>query len=67
MRNYVKTCRVAAGLTLAQLARKSGIPASTISEIEHGAEPRVMTAIYIARALEFTVEELWPVQMGGVR
>lgn len=59
VRNYVKACRISMGLTLAQLAVRSGIPASTISEIEHGAEPRVVTAICIAKALGLSVEELW--------
>lgn len=60
MRNHVRACRIAMGMTQSKLAEMSGIPASTISEIEHGAEPRVMTAICIARVLGFPVEELWP-------
>lgn len=63
VKNYVKPVRLSCGLTLSQLAEKSAIPVSTISEIEHGAEPRVMTAISIAKALGVTVEELWPVMI----
>lgn len=59
--NYVKKFRQAAGLTLAQLAELSGVPVSTINDIEHGAEPRVITAILIAKALGISVEKLWPV------
>lgn len=58
--NNVKKYRRARKLTLEQLAEKSGIPVSTINDIEHGAEPRVVTALYIAKALETTVENLWP-------
>lgn len=57
--NYVKKYRQAAGLTLAQLAELSGIPNSTLNDIEHGAEPRVVTAICLARALKTSVEQLW--------
>ena len=59
VRNYVKKYRQAAGLTLTQLADLSSIPVSTINDIEHGAEPRVITAIYLARALKTRVELLW--------
>lgn len=59
MQNYVKKYRRAAGLTLAQLADMSNIPVSTINDIEHGAEPRVVTAIRLAKALNTRVERLW--------
>lgn len=59
--NYVKKYRQAANLTLTQLADLSGIPVSTINDIEHGAEPRVITAILLAKALRVNVEKLWPV------
>lgn len=62
VRNRVKEFRRAARLTLAELAERSGVPVSTINDIEHGAEPRVVTAIYIARALKVSVERLWPVR-----
>ena len=60
--NHVKEYRKAAKLTLAELAERSGVPISTIGDIELGAEPRVTTAIHIARALGVNVELLWPVQ-----
>ena len=59
--NNVKKYRRARKLTLEQLAEKSGIPVSTINDIEHGAEPRVVTAIYLAKALGTTVEKIWPI------
>lgn len=59
--NKVKKYRQAAMLTLGQLAELSGVPISTINDIEHGAEPRVVTAIYLAKALKSSVEKLWPV------
>ena len=60
--NRVKEYRKAAKLTLAELAERSGVPISTIGDIELGAEPRVITAIRIARVLGVNVELLWPVQ-----
>ena len=59
--NQLKKYRQAAGLTLEQLEKLSGIPVSTISDIERGAEPRVVTAIRLAKALKVSVEKLWPV------
>lgn len=58
--NNVRKYRMAAELTLEQLSAASGIPVSTIDDIEHGAEPRVVTAIRLARVLGTTVEQLWP-------
>ena len=46
-------------MTLEDLSAASGIPISTLSDIERGAEPRVSTAIRIAKALKTTVEQLW--------
>lgn len=46
------------GVTQRWLSEQSGIPTSTISEIKAGErEPRVVTAIRIARALNTTVED----------
>lgn len=58
--NNVKKYRRSAKLTLDQLAEMAGIPVSTINDIEHGAEPRVITALRLAHALGTTVENLWP-------
>ena len=60
LKNRLRECRRAAGLTLYQLAELSGIPVSTIGDIEQGAEPRVLTALLLARSLNATVEYLWP-------
>jgi len=57
--NNVKKYRQAAGLTLNQLSELSGIPVSTLNDIERGAEPRVVTALQLARALNTSVEKLW--------
>ena len=59
LKNYVRKYRKAAGLTLRDLAERSGVPVSTIGDIEKGSEPRVITAILIARALNIPVERLW--------
>ena len=59
MKNNVKKYRMASRLTLSDLAEKSGVPISTIADIEHGSEPRVFTALLIARALKVPVEKLW--------
>lgn len=61
VKNKVKKYRQAARLTLGQLAELSGVPVSTINDIEHGAEPRVVTALYLAKALKTSVEKLWPI------
>ena len=60
IQNRVKEYRVNARLTLTQLADRAGVPVSTINDVERGAEPRVVTAIRIARALNVRVERLWP-------
>lgn len=57
--NRVRLVRHSRRMTLAELARKSGVSDRTISDIERGAEPRVLTAIRIARALGVRVEQLW--------
>jgi transcriptional regulator with XRE-family HTH domain len=59
LKNYVRKYRQAAGMTMRDLAVRSGVPVSTIGGIEQGAEPRVVTAILIARALKVPVEKLW--------
>lgn len=61
VKNRVKEYRLAAKLTLTQLAERSGVPVSTINDIEHGAEPRVVTAVLLAKALRVRVELLWPI------
>ena len=59
--NRVRLVRHSRRMTLAELAQKSGVSDRTISDIERGAEPRVLTAIRIARALGVRVEQLWSV------
>ena len=60
MDNLVKKVRLLEKMTLEDLSEACGVPVSTISDIERGAEPRVSTAIHIARALKTSVEHLWP-------
>lgn len=61
MDNGIRKLRRMKNMRIEDLADASGVPASTISDIEHGAEPRVGTAIRLARALSTTVESLWNV------
>lgn len=58
--NNVKARRRELGMTLEQLSRESGVPVSTISDVERGIEPKVKTAQRIAWALLRTIDELWP-------
>ncbi len=58
--NNVKARRRELGMTLEQLSRESGVPVSTLSDVERGIEPKVRTAQRIAWALFQTIDELWP-------
>ena len=58
--NKVRERRKALGRTLGQLSEASGLPVSTLSDVERGMEPKVKTAQRIAWALGRTVDELWP-------
>ncbi len=58
--NNVKVRRKELGMTLEQLSRESGVPISTLSDVERGIEPKVKTAQRIARALLREIDELWP-------
>lgn len=58
MENNVRSVRRIRKMRIEDLAAASGVPVRTISDIEHGAEPRVSTAIYLARALSTNVESL---------
>lgn len=58
--NNVKARRKELGMTLEQLSRESGVPVSTLSDVERGIEPKVKTAQRIVRALLREIDELWP-------
>lgn len=58
--NKVRDRRKELGMTLEQLSAASGVPISTIAEIEKGVEPKITTAQHIADALNKTTDELWP-------
>jgi DNA-binding XRE family transcriptional regulator len=54
--------RMAAGMTQEELAEKSGVGRSTISDVETGRHlPRVDVAILLCRALGVAVEEAFKV------
>lgn len=59
MKNAVKKVRKLRKMTLEQLSAVSGVPVSTISDVERGTEPRIITALLIAKALNVQVERLW--------
>lgn len=53
--------RISKGLTQSQLAKKVDISTRNYQRIEAGErEPKVRTAIKMAKALDTTVEELFP-------
>jgi DNA-binding XRE family transcriptional regulator len=55
----LKLIREAAGMRREELAHLTGVSYDTIRSIENnGTDPRVSTALKIARALKVTVEEL---------
>jgi transcriptional regulator with XRE-family HTH domain len=56
----LKSFREAAGMTQQQLAVKAGLSISVVSQIEQGqkVDPRVSTAVALARALGLSVDEL---------
>ena len=58
--NNVKERRKELGMTLEQLSQESGVPVSTLSDVERGIEPKVKTAQRIAHALGRSVDDLWP-------
>ena len=58
--NKVRNRRKELGMTLEQLSAASGVPESTLSDIERGREPGIKVAQKIAVALISTTDELWP-------
>jgi putative transcriptional regulator len=52
--------RFIAGLTQADLAERAGISRDTISRLERGEHPRLVTARALARALGTPVGDLFP-------
>lgn len=47
------------GLTSRQLAKKSGVPRSTINDICNGAMPRINTLEKLARGLNLRISDLY--------
>ena len=60
LKNQVRKIRKEHHLTLVGLEQISGVPASTIGDIERGAEPLLRTAVRIADALNTPIFYLWP-------
>jgi putative transcriptional regulator len=52
--------RFVAGLTQADLAERAGISRDTISRLERGEHPRLVTARALSRALGVAVTDLFP-------
>ncbi len=63
-RMKVRAFRNACGWRLADLARATGIPTSTLSEVERGASPNLKNAVRIAVTLGVSVHELWSGRYG---
>lgn len=59
LKNCVKELRENEGMSLRHLSYRSGVPKSTISDIEAGREPGVIAAILLAKALKTSVEHLF--------
>lgn len=55
----LRAAREAAKQLQEDLAEASGVPQGTISRIENGTAPQVVTALRLARALGTTVEDLF--------
>lgn len=60
----LRRARVDKGLSLIKLAAKVGIAPQSLQHLEdtYGAEPRVVNAQKLAKALGTTVAALWPVE-----
>jgi DNA-binding XRE family transcriptional regulator len=55
----IRALRDAQGWHLADLSKLTGIPQSTLSQIERGGLPSLKNAVRIAAALGASVDELW--------
>ena len=53
-------CRIASGLTQAELAERAGLARETVSRIEGGHAPNLRTARALATALGWPVDTLFP-------
>lgn len=58
--NHIKEYRLKLDMSQGQLSRKSGVSASTISEVETGKHtPTIEVALRLAQGLQAPVEELF--------
>lgn len=61
VQNYIKSIRIKKGLTQSEMAIATGITVRQYRRIEKGEQdPRTKTSILIVKALNTTVEELFP-------
>ncbi len=61
MQNNIKSIRIKKGLTQSDMATATGITVRQYRRIEKGEQdPKTRTSILIAKALNTTVEELFP-------
>lgn len=63
MENRLKEFRMKSHMTLGNLATRSQVPACTVNNIEHGAEPRFSVALRLADTLGVSVFEIFPIQL----
>ena len=64
----LRRIREEGGLTVEELAEKSGVSAGTIRDVERGArEARGDTVAKLARPLGLTFDEVWALQRRGRR
>ena len=63
MRNQaIAAARKALGLSTPELARRVGVSAGTIQNLEAGHMPKLATARRIAKALRLKLDDLWPAE-----
>ncbi len=60
MKNSIRETRRKAGLRQAELARKAGIAEAQLCRIEGGLRPSYATAEKVAKALQVSVDSLFP-------
>lgn len=55
----IKAARMALGWDMRRLAKESNTSLATVQRAETGKEPILTTAMRIAKALDYSVEDLW--------
>lgn len=62
----IKVARLSAGMSMRELTAKSGVNVSSICRCEAGKEPTLTNALKLAKALGYSVEDLWELDEAGV-